>query len=80
MLNMLKDSLAESYEPGQNQTIDEGMIGNKGRLSYVQNVPAKPIKTGIKVWMCCHADTAYLHQFEALCLLGQPLYISSVIE
>ena len=40
------------------------MIAFKGKLSYVQYLPAKPIKRGIKVWRCCDADTAYLHQFE----------------
>ena len=58
------NSFAESYKPGQNQTIDEGMIAFKGRLNYVQYLPAKLIKRGIKVWMHCDADTAYLHQFE----------------
>ena len=36
VLNMVWDSFAESYKPGQNQAIDEGMIAFKGRLSYVQ--------------------------------------------
>ena len=36
VLNMVQDSFAESYKPGQNQTIEEGMIAFKGRLSYVQ--------------------------------------------
>ena len=40
------------------------MIAFKGRLIYVQDLPANPIKRGIKVGMCCDADTAYLHQFE----------------
>ena len=64
VLNMVQDSFAESYKPGQNQTTDEGMIAFKGRLSYVQYLPAKPIKTGIKVWMCYDAYISYLHQFE----------------
>ena len=45
------------------------MFAFKGRLSYVQYLPAKPIKTGIKAWMHCYSDTAYLHQFEVY--LGQ---------
>ena len=61
---MVQDSFAESCKPGQNQTIDEGMVAFKGRLSYVQYIPAKPIKREIKVWMCCDSDTAYLNQFE----------------
>ena len=40
------------------------MIAVKGRLSYVQYLPAKPIDIGIMVWMYCDADTTYLHQFE----------------
>ena len=64
VLNMVQYSFAESYKPGQNQTFDDGMIAFKDRLSYVQYLPAKPIKRKIKVWMCCDADTAYLHQFE----------------
>ena len=40
------------------------MIAFKGRHNYVQYLPTTPIKRGIKVWICCDADTAYLHQFE----------------
>ena len=47
VLNMVQYNFAESYKPGQNQTIDEGMIPFKGRLSYVQYLPAKLIKRGI---------------------------------
>ena len=64
VLNMVWNGFAEGYKPGQNQTIDESMIAFKGRLSYVQYLLAKPIKRGIKVWMYCNADTAYLQQFE----------------
>ena len=46
------------------------MIVFKGRLSYVQYLTAKPIKRGIKVWMCCYVDTAYLHQPD-VCLVSQ---------
>ena len=40
------------------------MIACKGRLSYVKYLPVKPIKRGIKAWMCIEGDTAYLYQFE----------------
>ena len=55
VFNMVWHSFAESYKPGKNQTIDEGMIVFKDRLGYVQYVPTKPIKRGIKVWMHCDA-------------------------
>ena len=60
---MVGDSFAECYKPGQNQTIDEGMIAFKGRLSYVFYLPPKLIKKGIKLWMCYDYDTVYPHQF-----------------
>ena len=66
---MVQDSFVESYNPGQNQTIDEGMIAFMGRISYVQYLPARPIKRGIRVWMCSDADTVYLHKCEVY--LGQ---------
>ena len=55
VFNMVQDRFAESYKPGKNQTIDKGMTTFKDRLSYVQYLPAKPIKRGIKVWMHCDA-------------------------
>ena len=64
VLNMVQDSFAESYKPGQNQIIDEGMIAFKGRPNYVQYLSSKSIKIEIKVWMCCDVDTACLHHFE----------------
>ena len=32
------------------------MIGTKCRLSFIQYLPAKPTKWGIKVWVCADAD------------------------
>ena len=46
VLHMVWDSFAESYRPGQNQTIDEDMIAFKGELVYIQYLPSKPIKRG----------------------------------
>ena len=40
------------------------MIAFKGCLSYIQYLPAKPIKHGIKLWMRCDSDSAYLHEYE----------------
>ena len=56
--------LSKHFMPGKNQTISEGMIAFKGQLSYMQYMPPKPIKYGIKVWLWCDVETAYLHQFS----------------
>ena len=64
MLEMVKQTFKDHYMPGKHQTIDEGMIAYKGRLSYMQYMPAKPIKRGIKVWLRCDTESAYMHQFD----------------
>ena len=40
------------------------MIVFKVHLSYIQYLTAKPIKHGIKVWMRCDSESAYLHEYE----------------
>ena len=64
VLEMVQETFHNHYRPSKNQTIDEGMVAFKGRLSYMQYMPAKPIKRGIKIWMRCDAESAYLHQFD----------------
>ena len=64
VLKMIKKSFQDHYKPSVNQTIDEGMIAFKGRPSYMQYMPAKSIKQGIKIWMRCDIKSANLHQFD----------------
>ena len=40
------------------------MIGTKSRLSFIQYMPKKPTKWGIKVWVCCDARTGYIYSFD----------------
>ena len=49
VLKMVQESFKVHYNSGKNQTVDEAMIGFKGKLSYVQYLPTKPIKCDIKV-------------------------------
>ena len=50
--------------PGQPLSIDESMIGTKCRLSFIQHLPAKPTKWGIKVWVCSDVATGYILSFS----------------
>ena len=56
VLEIVQESFKAHYNPGKNQTVDEAMIGFKGWLSYVQYLPTKPIKHGIKVWKRCNSE------------------------
>ena len=41
-----------AYTPGEHISLDESMIGTKGRLSFLQYMPKKPTRWRIKVWVC----------------------------
>ena len=64
VLTMTQNSFKECYKPGKHQAIAEAMITFEGYLSYIQYLPSKPIKCGIKVWMRCDSESAYLHEYE----------------
>ena len=72
LMQMVEQTFQDHFMPGKSQTISEGMIAFKSHLSYMQNMPAKPIKCGIKVWLQCDVETAYLHQFSVY--LGHEAY------
>lgn len=47
------------YEPGSFLTVDEQMIGWRGRCPFMQFMPKKPDKYGMKLFWICDATTAY---------------------
>jgi len=50
---------------GDPAVINESMVKYKGKfISFVQYMPAKPIKHGIKIWCMCCAYTGLLVVFE----------------
>ena len=48
------------YLPEMNLSLDEGLLGWKGRLSFKVYAPKKPTKYGIKIYMLCEAKTGYV--------------------
>ncbi|KAL7547323.1 hypothetical protein ACHAWF_015821 [Thalassiosira exigua] len=57
-----------AYTMGQFMSADESMIKYKGKaVKFVQYMPAKPIKHGIKVFAICCADTGYIYAFYVYC-------------
>lgn len=59
-IDHLKNTFSEGVSPSRFLSIDESMIGFKGRSSLKQYLPLKPIKRGFKVWAICCAVTGYL--------------------
>ena len=65
VLDAVMDGLRRAWVAGEKITIDESMIKYSGRaVSYVQYMPKKPIKHGIKVFAVCCAVSACLLGFE----------------
>ena len=44
-----EEILSKFYNPGTNLTVDEQLVGFRGR-SFKQYMPSKPAKYGIKIW------------------------------
>ena len=64
-LKLFMKGIRKCWDAGKDVTIDEGMILYKGRaVPYVQYMPAKPIKHGLKVFMICCASSSILLGFE----------------
>ncbi|XP_023311304.1 piggyBac transposable element-derived protein 3-like [Anoplophora glabripennis] len=63
LLSKLQETFMSSMKPSEFQSVDESMIRFKGRSSFRQYMPMKPIKRGYKVWV--RADsTGYKCEFQ----------------
>lgn len=64
-IDIILKTLASGWILGKQICVDESMIKYMGRfVSFIQYMPAKPIKHGIKVYALCCAYTGYLYMFE----------------
>ena len=50
-LDIILDNFKCHYQPFQHHSIDESMISFKGRLCFIQYLPKKPHKWGLKAWV-----------------------------
>ena len=64
VVDMLNVSFRQMYTPSQCLSIDESMVGTKCRISFLQYMPKKPKKFGIKLWALCESLTGYCLQFQ----------------
>jgi hypothetical protein len=64
-----QNCLQTCYTPGSNVTIDEQLLGFRGRCSFRQYMPKKPDKYGLKFWLCVDVDSHYV--FNAFPYLGR---------
>ena len=64
VLNLIEERFLAVYNPHCECTIDEAMIPYKGRSSFKQFMPNKPVKRGMKVWMRADSHNGYVSEFQ----------------
>ena len=57
------------YQPGKNITIYEKLFPTKSRCKFIQYMPNKPDKFGMKFWLAVDAESKYIR--NAIPYLGK---------
>ena len=63
-MDPLLDNFKAAYNLGREIAIDESMIGFKGRLHFIQYMPDKPTKWGMKAFVLADSRTGYSHTWR----------------
>ena len=63
-LESLLANFRRLYTPGRELSIDEQMISFKGRLSFLQYMPKKPTKWGMKAFVLADSNTGYVYNWK----------------
>ncbi|CAF3941954.1 unnamed protein product [Adineta steineri] len=64
-----RENSKKCYSPGLCITIDEQLLGFRGKCPFRQYIPSKPDKYGIKFWLCVDVDSYYV--FDAFPYVGR---------
>ena len=64
VIELVQKTFVEHYVPSRDLSIDEQMIGTKGRISFLQYLPKKPKKWGIKIWVLADSSIGYVSGFD----------------
>uniref|UniRef100_A0A0K8W812 PiggyBac transposable element-derived protein 4 n=1 Tax=Bactrocera latifrons TaxID=174628 RepID=A0A0K8W812_BACLA len=74
--NIFIKQCQSSYIPGSHITIDEQLLGFRGRCPFKMYIPNKPKKYGIKIPMICDSSTKYM--FNAIPYPGKTTITSNL--
>ena len=59
IINTTEATFCAHFQAQRELSVDEAMVGFKGRLSFKQHMPTKPTKWGIKVWTVSDTRLGY---------------------
>ena len=60
LLDHLAAVFPRYYQPVREVSINEMMIGTRCRISFLQYMPQKPCKFGVKVWVLAEVKAGYM--------------------
>ena len=60
----MNEVFAKRYKPNQNLSVDKQIVRTRCRVQFIQYMPKKPTKFGIKLWVICEADTGYCLRYQ----------------
>ena len=63
-MDPLLENFKAAYNLGREIAIDESMIGFKGRLHFIQYMPKKPTKWGMKAFVLADSSSGYTHTWR----------------
>ena len=63
LLNHIRHVSRSAFYPGKELAVDETMVGFRGRVSFIQYSPKKPIKFGLKLYVLADSSTGYVYDF-----------------
>ena len=64
LIQLFQEKCLSMYSPHPQLAVDESMIATKCRLSFLQYLPKKPVKWGIKVWVCLDSVNGLIVNFD----------------
>ena len=64
IFTLFVNSCQKNYSLGEFTTIDEMLVGFRGRCRFRQYIPSKPNKYGIKIYALVDAKMYFLHHLE----------------
>ncbi|XP_070161390.1 piggyBac transposable element-derived protein 4-like [Polyergus mexicanus] len=67
VVEMLRTSFNNAFQPYQRLCIDKSLLLYKGRLSFKQYIPSKRSRFGIKSFLLCDCKTGYIQDIIIYC-------------
>jgi len=62
-LDHLKSKFSSVYTPERSICVDESLLLWKGRLGWIQYIPSKRSRFGVKIYKLCGSSTSYVWNF-----------------